>query len=266
MSTPINNILDSGQALAGVAKSYVDLSVKTDASDLDRQAAVYGYIGVAGTLAEKVLSELNKPGIAAFARNLGGGAALAGLGVSVQQYREAKAAWDADPSTANLNVVLEKAAGLSSNVGGVIAVLPGGQAIGGAIWIGSSLLENYYNGNFAVVGGAALNVVNEVGILLKPLQQPPLVFTGITTSAPGATTGSWVNNRTPAENVAIGLSPDGYPMGVWVNARLADGSGKIGVRLQLNPECQPWPIDQNQRPKRASRARQEQLLPIHLHF
>ena len=42
--------------------------------------------------------------------------------------------------------------------------------------------------------------------------------------------------------------------------------GKIGVRLQLNPECQSWPTDQNQRPKRASRARQEQLLPIHLHF
>ena len=26
------------------------------------------------------------------------------------------------------------------------------------------------------------------------------------------------------------------------------GTGKIGVRLQLNPECQSWPTDQNQRP------------------
>lgn len=124
MISSIDTVLDAGQNLAGVTKSYVDLSIKTDATTLDRQAGLYGYLGVLGSVGQVVFDKLNQPGFASIARNLGGGAALAGMAVSFVQFQEAKAAWDADPSTTTLNVVLEKAAGLSANMGGVIAVLP----------------------------------------------------------------------------------------------------------------------------------------------
>jgi CO dehydrogenase/acetyl-CoA synthase alpha subunit len=46
MSSSVTIILDAGQNLAGVTKSYVDLSVKPEATNGGRQAAVYGYLGV----------------------------------------------------------------------------------------------------------------------------------------------------------------------------------------------------------------------------
>ena len=48
MSSSIDILLGAGQNLAGVTKSYVDLSIKTDATNLDRQAGFYGYLGVIG--------------------------------------------------------------------------------------------------------------------------------------------------------------------------------------------------------------------------
>lgn len=113
MSSSIDILLGAGQNLAGVTKSYVDLSINTNATNLDRQAGFYGYIGVLGSVGEVFFDKLNQPGFASVARNLGGGAALAGMAVSFVQFKEAKAAWDADPSTTNLNAGETRGSGLA---------------------------------------------------------------------------------------------------------------------------------------------------------
>jgi hypothetical protein len=73
MISTIDIILKAGQNLTGVTKSDVDLSIKNDATNPDRQAALFGYLGVLGSVGEKVFDRLNQPDFAPFFVHLGGG-------------------------------------------------------------------------------------------------------------------------------------------------------------------------------------------------
>ena len=120
-------MLNVGYALSTAPKSYVDLDVSRQASASNRKAAVIGAVGVAMTTAENYFANVRRP--AAFAasfRALGGVAAVASLQVLWAQFNEGYAAWRDNPSDANSKVSIEKFAGHSASVGGVIAAVPGG--------------------------------------------------------------------------------------------------------------------------------------------
>lgn len=146
------------------------------------------------------------------------------FGLAYVQATQAYDIYRADQSTQNLNALISKGGAMTAAVGGIVALAPGGAGArpGAVLWLGGTLAENHYNGNFDEV---YLTAKYAAGQILDALKQPSYV-PGISVPIPERPT--W-GTRTPAEYIAMGLSPEGYTLDAWSTSR-ADPNVRIWTK------------------------------------
>ena len=124
----------------------------TDPASPEFRAGTMGFIGSMVALGETLIKN---PVVGSALRSVAPPLALMGAKYSLDEAKGAFAAYNAalaggNPVTidAAQRTLFEKGFALTASIGGVVAIVPGGQLLGASIWAGASIGENYMNGNF----------------------------------------------------------------------------------------------------------------------